>query len=39
MPSDGFTKALPRQKVNAFIEQLEMVDIENLLTTIPEALA
>ena len=31
MPADGLTKALPRQKHEAFIRQLNMVDIGSLI--------
>jgi hypothetical protein len=34
MPADGLTKALPRQKHEAFIRQLRLVDIGNILSRI-----
>jgi hypothetical protein len=30
MPADGLTKALPRQRHEAFIQQLELVDLSKL---------
>jgi len=31
MPADGLTKALPKQKFKAFVKQLGLVDIKDLL--------
>jgi hypothetical protein len=30
MPADGLTKALPRQKYEAFIQQLGLVDLSQI---------